>query len=230
MRIIFVRHGHPNYVDDCLTELGHKHAAAAAERLKDEGISEIFSSTCGRAYETAEYTAKKYNLPIVKCDFMREIGWGSVDNNPLPLDGHPWNTAEDMITKNEALMNLNWDTEEPFCRNQAVQYVEKIAKATDEWLETLGYSREGNYYRVTGKADTNRTIAAFGHGGASASIFHHLFGIPFPFICTAMGINYTGITVVTLGDEAGSLVMPRFEVFNDARHIAGLQITNVFDN
>ena len=39
MRIIFVRHGHPNYVNDCLTELGHKHAAAAAERLKDEGIS-----------------------------------------------------------------------------------------------------------------------------------------------------------------------------------------------
>ena len=47
MRIIFVRHGHPNYVDDCLTELGHKHAAAAAERLTDEGISEIYSSTWG---------------------------------------------------------------------------------------------------------------------------------------------------------------------------------------
>lgn len=73
MRIIFVRHGYPNYVNDCLTELGHKHAAAAAERLKDEGIEQIFSSTCGRAYETAEYIAKKYNLPIVKCDFMREI-------------------------------------------------------------------------------------------------------------------------------------------------------------
>ncbi len=27
MRIIFVRHGHPNYERDCLTELGVKHAA-----------------------------------------------------------------------------------------------------------------------------------------------------------------------------------------------------------
>ena len=27
-----------------LTELGHKHAAAVAERLKDEGISEIYIS------------------------------------------------------------------------------------------------------------------------------------------------------------------------------------------
>ena len=29
MRIIFVRHGHPNYRKDCLTELGHLQAKAA---------------------------------------------------------------------------------------------------------------------------------------------------------------------------------------------------------
>ena len=49
MRIVFVRHGHPNYELDCLTELGHLHAEAAAKRVADEGISEIYASTCGRA-------------------------------------------------------------------------------------------------------------------------------------------------------------------------------------
>ena len=53
MRILFVRHGHPNYELDCLTELGKKQAEAAALRLKDEGIEEIYASTCGRAFETA---------------------------------------------------------------------------------------------------------------------------------------------------------------------------------
>ena len=53
MRIVFVRHGHPNYEKDCLTDLGRLHAAAAAERLAAEGITEIYSSTCGRAYETS---------------------------------------------------------------------------------------------------------------------------------------------------------------------------------
>jgi glycosyltransferase involved in cell wall biosynthesis len=38
MRIVFVRHGHPNYADDCLTELGHEHAEAASLRLLNEGI------------------------------------------------------------------------------------------------------------------------------------------------------------------------------------------------
>ena len=33
MRIIFVRHGHPDYIKNCLTEIGHKQAEAAAQRL-----------------------------------------------------------------------------------------------------------------------------------------------------------------------------------------------------
>ena len=39
MKIFFVRHGHPDYKNDCLTELGRKHAQAAAERLKNSGIT-----------------------------------------------------------------------------------------------------------------------------------------------------------------------------------------------
>ena len=89
MRIIFVRHGHPNYEKDCLTELGQLHAAAAAERLAGEGITEIYSSTCGRAYETARHVADTLGLTVVPCDFMREISWGSVDGEPLDFNGHP---------------------------------------------------------------------------------------------------------------------------------------------
>ena len=33
MRIIFVRHGHPDYKNDCLTPLGHKQAEEAAKML-----------------------------------------------------------------------------------------------------------------------------------------------------------------------------------------------------
>ena len=240
MRIIFVRHGHPNYVDDCLTKLGHKHAAAAAERLKDEGISEIFSSTCGRALETAEYTAKKYNLPVVKCEFMQEISWGSVDNEPLFMDGHPWSTVDDMVAKGESLLNPNWDKEEPFCRNKMVSCVQNIAKATDEWLKMLGYEREGLYYRVIGNQDvktvscghidTNKTIAAFGHGGAGAAIFSHVFNLPYPFVCNTLNQDYTGITIVEFPDTPGALVKPRFEILNDARHINALRIENVYEN
>ena len=53
MRMVFVRHGEPDYEKDCLTEIGKKQAEAAAERLEREGIAEIYASPMGRASETA---------------------------------------------------------------------------------------------------------------------------------------------------------------------------------
>ena len=41
MRIVFVRHGYPDYKRDCLTEVGHLHAEAAAVRLAEEPFTRI---------------------------------------------------------------------------------------------------------------------------------------------------------------------------------------------
>ena len=226
MRIIFVRHGHPDYAHDCLTELGKKHAAAAALRLQDEGIEAIYSSTHGRAMETASHLAEALHLPVTGCDFMREINWGSVDGEPLFAEGHPWDTVDRMVAQGESLMDPDWQNSETFRRNRVVQCVEKVAAGTDAWLATLGYTREGLYYRA-GK-DTKRTIAAFGHGGASTAILAHLFNLPFPFVTSTMGPDYTGITIVELPDAEGALVKPRLEMLNDARHIRGLTVENYF--
>lgn len=228
MRIVFVRHGHPDYARDCLTELGHRQAAAAAERLRGEGIGQIFSSTCGRALETAGYAARMLGLPVGECEFMREIGWGSADRLPLEADGHPWTTADAMVACGESLLDADWMQGGRFCRNRVVGHVQGIAEAMDGWMQRLGYAREGLYYRVTG--DTRRTVAVFGHGGASAAMLSHLFNLPFPFVCTAMGSDYTGVTIVTLPDSGDGLVAPRFELLNDARHIRGLRAENYYGN
>ncbi len=227
MRIVFVRHGHPNYEKDCLTELGRLHAKEAAKRLQEEGIQKIYSSTCGRAYETAEYTAERLGLDIIKCDFMREISWGSVDEEPIFAQGHPWSTVDYMIEENQDILDANWVANPLFAHNRVVTEVEQMGQDVDDWMLALGYQREGRYYRVG--EDTPSTIAAFGHGGAFAAILSHLFNLPFPFVCTAMGPDYTGITVVTISNEVGSLVTPKFEILNDARHIQKLLIENVYN-
>ena len=73
MRVLFIRHGEPNYELDCITEKGQIQAQACAERLKEEGIEEIYASPLGRAQQTAEATSKVLGLPIKTLDFMREI-------------------------------------------------------------------------------------------------------------------------------------------------------------
>lgn len=45
MKIIFVRHGHPDYANDCLTDLGNKQGEAVAKRLEKEKIDRFYSSS-----------------------------------------------------------------------------------------------------------------------------------------------------------------------------------------
>lgn len=227
MRIVFVRHGHPNYRDDCLTELGHIHAKAAAERLMGEGITEIHASSCGRALETAQHTAERLGLEVHVHDFMREISWGAADGGELFRNGHPWFTADEMVLQGENLMRTDWKESERFRRNIVLRSVEKVEAGIDEWLRMLGYEREGAQYRVVG-TDTDRTVAMFSHGGSSSAAIGHMMNLPFPYLCVALTPGYTAITILTLSDVQGTLTIPRFEIANDSRHIQACE--NVLSN
>ena len=79
----FVRHGHADYEQDCLTPVGRQQAQKVAQRLRDYGIQQIFATIRGRALETAQYTADVLNLPVIPCDFMKELSWRSIDGEPI---------------------------------------------------------------------------------------------------------------------------------------------------
>ena len=81
MRIIFVRHGEPDYARDCLTPTGKRQAAAAARRLEREGIQEIYASPMGRARETAQFTADLLGDFMGRWRHARE--WTSMDAERL---------------------------------------------------------------------------------------------------------------------------------------------------
>ena len=73
MRILFVRHGNPDYDHDCLTPLGKREAQATSERLAHVDIDAFYVSPLGRARETAEATLQKKNATATVCDWLREF-------------------------------------------------------------------------------------------------------------------------------------------------------------
>lgn len=223
MRIIFVRHGHPNYKDDCLTELGHPQAEAAAERLKDEKIDKIFSSSCGRAVETAEHIAARHNLMITQLDFMREIRWGVKDTEDFV---HPWTLADSWVEKGKDIMNPDWQNDPEYKGVTLASDYNKLSQEFDKWLEDLGLVREGKYYRVT--KESNDTVMMVSHAGASSVALSHIFNMPFLYTCRTIRCDYTAITIVNFGGKEGELTAPRFVLVNDARHIKGITTENVF--
>ena len=221
MRIIFVRHGEPDYAHDCLTEMGKLQAVDAAERLRNEGIEEIYSSPLGRAAETAEATAKLLKRPVQTLDYMRELHWGSIDGTPLPSDGHPWDLADLMAEEGWDLTNPGWREHPYFRNNRVTANADLVAEKTDEWLRTLGYEREGAFYRCVRPDNRQTTVALFSHGGSSAAAIGHILNLPFPYACGLFHLEFTGITIIRLDRNPGSQRLPCLELANDGRHIQG---------
>ena len=227
MKIYFVRHGHPNYKLDCLTERGHLQAAACAERLRDEGIEKIYASSKGRALETADHTAKLLGLDVEPCDFMREIPWSpKVEGGERVL---PWHVAKRHVAEGLDITRTDWREIEPYCDSPMAARTDVVEAGLDAWLAELGYVREGQYYRVVGE-NTDRTIAMFSHAGASNAALAHMFNIPFPMLCGMLHPHFTSISVISFSDEVGTLVTPHIVLLNDARHIRDIETEQIISD
>lgn len=215
MRIIFVRHGEPDYEHDCLTETGRRQAEAAAERLAGEGIGAIYSSPNGRARETAEAVARRLGLPVTQLDYMHEISWGGAG---LPENGHPW-TLSDWLIDREGydFYGNNWREHPYFAGNAALRYFDWITGEIDQWLLARGYRHEQGRFLCQGGKD--ETVALFSHGGSGACVLAHLLSLPFPYVASVMPYDYTSVTILFFPAEEGAWVHPRLELFNDAAHI-----------
>lgn len=215
MRIIFVRHGEPDYERDCLTETGKRQAAAAAERLLRENISVIYSSPNGRARETADYTARALGLPVRQLDYMHEISWGG---EGIPVEGHPWTLGDRLIEQDDFdFYRRDWREHPYFAENLATQYYDRITREFDALLLAHGY-RHGRT-RFLCENGREETAAVFSHGGSGACVLSHLLGLPFPYVCSVMPYDYTSVIILELPVRPGEYVKPRLELFNDAAHI-----------
>ena len=227
MRLLLIRHGHPNYDLDCLTPLGHQQAEAMARRLEREKIDLMYASTCGRAVETAEHAASRFGLPVHLLPFMREVNWGYHGQSNEP-EAHPWNLVDQMILDGKTLTNSDWRDVPPFQGNSVCDNADLIAEGVDGWLETLGYTREGDYYRAGDS--TAKTVALFSHGGSSNAALAHILNLPLPYVLQVFCADFTSITVLKFPDTPGKLVMPVLELVNDCAHIRELKAEQFFGN
>ena len=222
MRIVFVRHGEPNYEKDCLTPLGRQQALACAERLRSEGISEVFSSPFGRARETAEATARALNLPVRVLDFMHELHWGSADGHPIFADGHPWSIADQLASEGWDLTNPAWREHPYYTNNVVTPEVDLVEQGVDQWLLGLGYRREGAFYRCLRPDDSPLTVSLFSHGGSSIAAIAHILNLPFAYVVGLMHFEFTGITILRFDATPGVRFLPILELCNDAAHLGNL--------
>lgn len=83
-----------------ISEKGKKQAEKLAERLKNQEIDVLYSSSLTRAIQTAEYISNVKGISIIKSDGLKEINggdWENVEYKKLPelfpKEHHTWRNA-----------------------------------------------------------------------------------------------------------------------------------------
>ena len=217
MKIVFIRHGKPDYKTDTLLELGRLQAQEVAKRLIRENISEIYSSTMGRAMETSEPFSEISGLSVEPLEFAREINWGSGTDEAILCGGNPWFIIPEMVKRGRSVITPDGELEEIFEKNAVLNdSVKRVTEGLDLWLAKRGYIREGNYYRVAEGAE-NKTVAIFCHGGSSTAMISHLLSIPFMHFCAVYRPYFTSVSVIDISAE-GDFALPKIKLLSDDRH------------
>ena len=73
MTLIFIRHGDPDYKNDCLTEKGRREAELLALRTEKWQVDGIYVSPMGRARETAQPCLSRMGRSATQFNWLREI-------------------------------------------------------------------------------------------------------------------------------------------------------------
>lgn len=222
MLLYIVRHGDPDYKNDCLTALGKRQAEAVGRRLALHGLDRVFSSPMGRARETAAPVCEmlKLDCPIEEwVSEDRAYREMSVDNG---RGGSNWifRVKPPHEYKDEENLRLGIDgwTKSPLMngRDMEAAYL-RICDGSDDLLRRLGYAREGTaQYRC--ERHNSERVAVFCHEGAGMTWISHLLGIPPHIMWASFEITHASVSLFEFGEEPG-LTVPRCLCMGDCSHI-----------
>lgn len=96
MKIIFIRHGEPNYEIDSLTEKGWREAELLSKRTAKWNVTDFYCSPLGRAKDTASFTLKNAGREAEILPWLREFDAPVLD----PETGKrriPWDFLPDVL-------------------------------------------------------------------------------------------------------------------------------------
>lgn len=228
MQIYFIRHGDPDYQNDCLTPAGHEQAKKLAAEIEKFGIQEFYSSPMGRAQQTAAYSAEKLGLSVKNLPWLHELMWGEKLGDAKSRQS-PWTKNDIMMAKRHGYPEGDgWKTDELMQDDQIVGEVEEKCRELDTWLKLRGFERQGQLYKVIEPAEgytRPEKIAFVCHGGTCSALISYLLDMSFWQVIAHMGFDLTSVTRIdfpeapALEGETEIYRAARLGFHNDTTHL-----------
>lgn len=235
MRLLFVRHGDPDYVNDTLTEKGHREAALLAEIAESWNMGTCYVSPLGRARHTAEYSLKKLGKTAEVKDFLREFP-AKLDLNMSEDLRKAFSNTEERKVEGKYPVHIVWDMMPEYLtshpeyltrdgwRNSEIarcsdmeEVYDRVIKEFDALLEEHGYVRENDYYRV--EKESTETLTFFCHYGITALLLAHLWNVS-PFaLWNGLVLSPTSVSEVFTEEREKGIAYFRARRLGDITHL-----------
>ena len=235
MRLIFIRHGDPDYVVDGLTEKGMTEASILAKHVRSLKLDDIYVSPLGRASETAKYSLDELGANATVCDWLREF---PAAFDPYKASGREKDAYTYRINKDTGRYETRilWDIlpsyyldhpelfdKDAWRSSKLVSYsdmpevYDHVISEFDALLAGYGYEREGAGYRVT--CGNSKNIGFFCHFGITSVLLSRLWNIS-PFVpLQFLAMAPTSVTEVVTEERQQGVAIFRALRIGDISHL-----------
>ena len=223
MLLYYVRHGHPIYNPNQLTELGLLQADAVGKRLAVHGMDKIYASTSNRARQTAQPLCNLLRMEAEVLDWTNEdYAWNEM--TVTYEDGRRtwafWDPETRRLFNSREVRQLGreWYTHPAFANTTFGQGITRIQREADAFMENLGYRHdlENNCYYT--EKDWDGRVALFAHEGFGAAFLSCILDIPYPIFSTHSLMTHSGVTAIQSREKDG-IVIPELLTYSNDSHI-----------
>ncbi len=245
MRLLFIRHGDPDYANDTLTEQGRIEAKLLSDVIADFGIDDVYVSPLGRAKDTAKYSLDVLGKEAVTYDWLREFP-AEFDPN-VSEDARKAYETELRIDEKTGLYHkrIMWDAlpsyfgqhQELFDRSafrdselvkcsDMLQKYDYVIDSFDKLLAEYGYIRDGDIYKV--KEGNSKTIVFFCHFGITSVFLSRLWNVS-PFVTLqSLAMAPTSVTEVVTEERQQGIATFRTLRVGDISHLTSAGVEPSF--
>ncbi len=219
MRLLFIRHGDPDYENDSLTPTGRREAALLAERIAPMDVAEYYVSTMGRARDTARPTLERAGRTAVECDWLREFSVRVLRpdrggaRSEVPWDWLPQDWAKEPIL----LSREHWHEHPVFAEADLKSAYDWVIGEFEKLLAAHGYVRDGLCYRV--ERAGSETLAFFCHFGVSCVLLSRLMNVSPMALWHGLAMAPSSVTTVYTEERRPGVASFRAAAVGDVSHL-----------
>lgn len=249
MRLIFIRHGDPDYAIDNLTEKGKREVALLTDRVTSwKNITDFYTSPLGRARATGAPALKKLGRTAQVCDWLQEFHYDVEfpadypDKSMVGVKHIAWDLLPDFYTKYPEFFDKDKWTSVDFLKKADIdRHYKDVSDGIDGILARYGYLRnEKGFYDVKNPVPNHNwsepiekyhlksvkddypeetTLVFLCHLGVMFTIIAHLVGLSPMQLWQGFFVAPTSVTILNSEERLPGQAWFRVERLGDTNHL-----------